>query len=118
MRTKIDTNHSVDAVIRRSMNSFIFCTNYDPIAWFIKKYNSAESSAFGSEFMAMKDCAEYSRGFNFFADDGDVLRSTVVICSTAKPGSTLKNKIHSVAYHLVRKGVSRDEWRTAYLNKN
>jgi hypothetical protein len=29
---------------------------------------------------------------------------------------TLKKKSNAIAYHFVREGVARDEWRTAYVN--
>ena len=32
------------------------------------------------------------------------------------PDSTLKKKSQSIAYHFVREGVARDEWRTAHVN--
>ena len=32
----------------------------------------------------------------------------LVICNTTMPDSTLKKKIQSVAYHLIREGVSWD----------
>ena len=32
------------------------------------------------------------------------------------PESTLKKKSNAIAYHFVREGVARDEWRTAYVN--
>ena len=32
------------------------------------------------------------------------------------PESTLKKKSQSIAYHFVREGSARDEWRTAYVN--
>ena len=31
------------------------------------------------------------------------------------PDSTLKKKSQSIAYHFVREGVARDEWRTSYV---
>ena len=34
----------------------------------------------------------------------------------SKPHSTLKKKSASIAYHFVREGVAKDEWRTTYLN--
>jgi hypothetical protein len=39
-----------------------------------------------------------------------------VLANTTIPDSTLKKKSQSIAYHLVREGASRDEWRTAYVN--
>ena len=39
-----------------------------------------------------------------------------VLCNTTIPDSTLKKKNQSIAYHMVREGVARDEWRTTYVN--
>ena len=39
-----------------------------------------------------------------------------VLSNTSKPHSTLKKKSASIAYHFVREGVAKDEWRTTYLN--
>ena len=39
-----------------------------------------------------------------------------VLCNTTIPDSTLKKKSQSIAYHFVREGVARDEWRTTYVN--
>ena len=39
-----------------------------------------------------------------------------VLANTTIPDSTLKKKSHSIASHFVREGVSRDEWRTSYVN--
>ena len=36
--------------------------------------------------------------------------------NTTIPDSTLKKKSQSIAYHFVREGVARDEWRTSYVN--
>ena len=41
-----------------------------------------------------------------------------VLCNTTIPDSTLKKKSQSIAYHLVREGVARDEWRTAYIKSD
>ena len=32
------------------------------------------------------------------------------------PHSTLKKKSSSIAYHYVRGGCAKDEWRTTYIN--
>ena len=39
-----------------------------------------------------------------------------VMANTTIPDSTLKKKNQSIAYHFVREGAARDEWRTAYVN--
>ena len=86
---------------------------------------SVESSSFGSEFIAMKQCCEYLRGLRYklrmmgipvngccfiYGDNKSVLANTSI------PDSTLKKKSQSIAYHFVREGAARDEWRTAYVN--
>jgi hypothetical protein len=39
-----------------------------------------------------------------------------VLANTTEPGSTLKKKSQSIAYHFVLEGVAKDEWRTSYVN--
>ena len=38
------------------------------------------------------------------------------LANTAIPDSALKKKSQSVACHMVREGVARDEWRAAHVN--
>ena len=38
------------------------------------------------------------------------------LCNTTMPDLTLKKKSQSIAYHLTREGVARDEWRTTHVN--
>ena len=82
-------------------------------------------SSFGAEFIAMKQCCEYLRGLRYklrmlgipvegpsfiFGDNQSVLANTSV------PESQIKKKSQSIAYHFIREGVARDEWRTSYVN--
>ena len=39
-----------------------------------------------------------------------------VLANTTAPDSQLKKKSNSIAYHFVRDGCARDEWRTTYVN--
>ena len=39
-----------------------------------------------------------------------------VLNNTSRPHLTLKKKLSSIAFHFVREGTARDEWRTAYIN--
>ena len=41
-----------------------------------------------------------------------------VLANTTIPDSTLKKKSQSIAYHMIREGAARDEWRTTYVNTN
>jgi len=127
IRGKVDADHASDTVTRRSRTGFIVYLNCAPVYWHSKKQNSVESSSFGSEFIAMKQLCEYLKGLKYklqmmgipcdgpafvYGDNQSVLANTTI------PESTLKKKCQSIAYHLIREGVARDEWRTAYVNTN
>ena len=54
-----------------------------------------------------------------FTREGPVLmhgHNQSASCNTTVPDSTLKMKHQIIVCHLVREGVTRDEWRTAYGN--
>jgi hypothetical protein len=125
MRAYVDADHASNTVTRRSRTGFIVYLNNAPIFWYSKKQSTIETSSFGSEFMAMKHCTEYIRGLRYklrmmgipcelpsliYGDNQSVLSNTTI------PDSVLKKKSNSIAYHFVREGCARDEWRTAYIN--
>ena len=125
MRALVDADHATDSMTRKSRTGFLVFLNSAPIYWMSKKQTSVETSSFGSEFIAMKLCCEYVRGLRYklrmmgisceeptyiYGDNQSVLSNTTI------PESTLKKKSHSIAYHFVREGVARDEWRTTYIN--
>jgi len=75
----------------------------------------------------MKAYCEYVRGLRYklrmmgipvdlptfiFGDNRSVL------VNSSKPHLSLKKKSSSIAFHFVREGVAKDEWRVAYLNTN
>ena len=41
-----------------------------------------------------------------------------VLSNSSNPHSVLKKKYSSIAYHSVREGVAKNEWRTTYLNRH
>jgi hypothetical protein len=125
LRAFVDSDHAGDVATRRSRTGFVIFLNSAPIYWFSKKQTSVETSSFGSEFIAMKQCCEYIRGLRYklrmmgipvegpayiFGDNQSVL------ANTSRPHSTLKKKSSSIAYHFVREGVAKDEWRTTYID--
>jgi hypothetical protein len=125
MRAYVDADHATDSITRRSRTGFLVYLNSAPIYWTSKKQISVETSSFGSEFTAMKQCTEYVRGLRYklrmmgipcegptyvYGDNQSVLFNTTI------PESTLKKKTQSIAYHFVREGAAKDEWRTAYVN--
>ena len=127
IRAKVDADHATDTVTRRSRTGFIVYLNSAPIYWMSKKQSSIESSSFGSEFTAMKQCCEYIRGLRYklrmlgIPCEGPAYiewDNQSVLANTTVPDSMLKKKSQSIAYHFIREGVARDEWRTAYVNTN
>ena len=125
MRAFVDSDHAGDSVTRRSRTGFIVFLNSAPTYWYSKKQASINTSSFGSEFVAMKQYCEYIRGLRYklrmmgitvdkptfiFAENQSVLANVTM------PHSVLKKKSSSIAYHFVREGVTKDEWRTTYLN--
>ena len=125
MRAKVDADHASDTISRRSRTGFLIDLNCALVYWWNKKQTSVESSSFGSEFVAMKRCCECIRGLRYklrmmgipvegptciHGDNQSVLANRTI------PDSTLKQKSQSIAYHFVHEGVSRDEWRTSYVN--
>ena len=125
MHVKVNADHALDTITRRSRMGFLVYLNCAPIYWRSKKQNYVESSSFGSEFIALKQCCEYVRGLRYklrmmgiscddpifiYGDNQSVLANTTV------PDSTLKKKSQSIAYHFVREGAAWDKWRTTYIN--
>ena len=125
IRVYVDSDHAGDLITRRSRTGFIVFLNNAPIYSSSKKQGSCETSTFGSEFIAMKQATEYVHGLRFklrmmgitvdepayvFGDNQSVL------ANTSAPASTLKTKSNAIAYHFVREGCAKDEWRTAYIN--
>ena len=125
MRAKVDADHAGDTVTRRSRTGFLVYLNSALVCWLSGKQTSVESSSFGSEFVAMKHCCEYLRGLRYklrmmgIPCDGPAYiqgDNQSVLANTTIPNSTLKKKNQSIAYHLIREGAARDEWRTSYVN--
>ena len=125
IRAKVDADHAGDTVTRRSRTGFLVYLNSSLVCWISKKQASVETSSFGSEFVAMKQCCEYLRGLRYKLRmmgipcdypvyiQGD---NQSVLANTTMPNSTLKKKNQSIAYHFIREGAARDEWRTSYVN--
>ena len=115
MHAKIDADHASDTVTRRSRTGMLVWLNLSLIHWWSKKQNSVESSSFGSEFIAMKQCCEYLKGLRYKLRmmgipvmgpayiSGD---NQSVLANTTNPDSTLKKKSQSIAYHFVREEVA------------
>ena len=122
---KVDADHASDTVTRRSRTGFFVCLNCALVCWLSKKQTSCELSAFGSEFVAMKQVCERLQGLrcklrmmgvpcegpaHIRGDNQSVLASHGI------PDSMLKKKSQSTAHHFVQEGAARDEWRASRVN--
>ena len=125
MQAYINADHAGESITRRYRTGYLVYLNFAPVYWMSKKEISIETSSFGSEFIAMKQCTEYILGFCYklqmvgipcnapafvFGDNQSVLANTTI------PDSNLKKKSQIIAYHFIRKGYARDECQTAYVN--
>ena len=125
IRAKVDADHASDTTTRRSRTGFLVYLNCALVYWLSKKQTSVESSSFGSEFVAMKQCCEYLRGLRYklrmmgIPVEGPAFiygDNQSVLANTTNPESMLKKKMVSICYFFCREGVARDEWRTTYVN--
>ena len=57
----VDASHASDKQNRRSQTGILIFINKAPVICYSKRQNSVETSTFGSEFTAMKQCCEYLR---------------------------------------------------------
>jgi hypothetical protein len=127
MRAFVDADHATDSMTRKSQTGFLVFLNSALIYWLSKKPTSVETSLFGSEFCAMKQCTKYVCGLRYKLRMMGIPcgeptyvsgNNQSVLANTTVPESTLKKKLQSIAYHFVRKGCARDEWQTAYVNSH
>ena len=110
MRAKVDADHASDTITRCSRTGFLVYLNCAPVYCWSKKQNSVESSSFGSEFIAMKQCCEHVHGLRYklrmmgiSCDDPTFIYrdNQPVLANTTVPDSMLKKKSQSIAYHFV-----------------
>ena len=62
---KIDADHASHTVTRRSRTGILVYLNCSLIHWWSKTQASIESTSFGAEFIAMKQCCEYLCGLKY-----------------------------------------------------
>ena len=63
--TKVDADLASNTVTRRSRTGILVYLNCSLIHWWSKKQTSIESSSFGAELIAMKQCCEYLHGLRY-----------------------------------------------------
>ena len=97
------------------------------IQWFYIKHSTIETSAFGSEFVAMKIFMETLQGIRYKLGMMVVPISgpsyiygynMSFICNTQIPESTLKNNISYICYHAVCESVAIGYSLTGHVGTN
>jgi len=78
-----------------------------------------------AEILAMKHTTEFVRGLRYKLRMMSILvkepafifgDNQSMLANTTNPRYTIKKKMHSIAFHFIRKGCAMNEWRTAYIN--
>ena len=121
----VDADHAGCQLTRRSHTGVLIFVNRAPILWFSKRQATVESSTFGSEVLAMRQCIDMIEGLRYklrmmgVPIDG----STKVYCdnesvvkSTTRPESTLKKKHTAIAYHRAREAQAAGHVSIAWID--
>ena len=124
----VDASHGANRVTRRSHTGYVIFINKAPIYWFSKRQQTVESSAFSSEFLALKSCLKEIRGLRYklrmfgipIMDD----EPTYVFCDNLSVvnncshiASVLNKKHTSIAYHMARWAVAAGEICVGWINR-
>jgi hypothetical protein len=118
LRLFVDSDHAGEHFTRRSRTGFVIYLNTAPTVWFSKRQPTVESSAFGAEFVAMKNGIETTRGLHYklrmmgVTIDGPTYiygDNMSVMHNPQRPESVLKKKINAICYHTVRESAAMGE---------
>jgi hypothetical protein len=111
----VDSDHAGEHFTRLSREGFVIYLNMAPILWFSKRHPTVESIMFGTEFVAMKNGIETTRGLRYKLRmmggtiDGPTYvygDNMPVVHNTQRPESVLKNKSNAICYHAVRESAT------------
>ena len=106
-----DSDHAHDVVTRRSISGIIIILGRTPVQWISKRQGAIETSTFGAEFNAAKLAVEELLALRYMLRCLGVKVTMPsylvgdnrgVITNVSVPGSMIKKKHNSIAYHKVR----------------
>lgn len=108
----VDASHAGNRVTRQSHTGIQIFANRSLVMWYSKKQPTVESSAFASEFMALKVCIEMIVGLRYklrmmgvpLDDEPSAIfcDNEAVTLNSSQLASTLSKKHNSLAYHMAR----------------
>ena len=111
----VDADHASNTEDRRSISAMIIFIGSVPYRWFFKRQTSLEHSTFGAEFAAMRVAVEEAVSavhtlrsigvpanmpVRIFGDNKSVMDKSTL------PGSVLKKKWLSIAYHKCQSNIA------------
>ena len=114
----VDSSHGANKVTRRSHSGHILFLNSAPVKWLSRRQQTVETSAFSSEFIALKQCIEDVEHLRFklrmfgipIHDYGEpthiLCDNNSVLTNTSNVESSLNKKHSSIAYHFSRWNVA------------
>ena len=122
-----DSSHAANKKTRRSHTGYVTFVNRAPIKWISRRQNTVETSAFSSEFIALKQCIEDIEHLRFklrmfgipIAEEHP---TTYIYCdnegvvkNATRVDSTLNKKHSEVAYHFTRWNVTAKVCSLAWI---
>jgi len=119
-----DADHSSNIADRRSITGIIVMLNGTPYIWKSKRQTSVEASTFGAEICAARIAVEEAIGtINTLKSlglpiDGPAeiyIDNHAVVQNTTIPGSSLRKKHLSIAYHIIREAQVADLVRIFHI---
>ena len=114
----VNASHAANKVTCGSHSGHVLFVNGAPVEWHSKMQNAAETSAFSSEFMAMKHCIEdfeclwfklrmFGIPFDEHKPETRILcDDEAVVKNSSKVESSLNQKHSTVAFHSARWNVA------------
>ena len=123
----VDASHGANKKTRRSHSGYVIFVNRAPVKWYSKRQQTVETSAFSSEFIAMRHCIEDIEHIRFkLRMFGIPLSkeqpSTCVLCdneslvkNSSNVESSLNKKHSSIAYHFTRWNVAAGAIKVAWI---
>ena len=124
----VDVSHGANKVTRKSHEGHILFVNRAPVKWHSKRQQTVETSAFSSEFLAMKHCIEDIEFLRFKLrmfgiPIYDERASTYVLCdnegvvkNSSLVESTLNKKHSAIAYNFTRWNVAAGVIKVAWIS--
>ena len=123
----VDSSHGANKVTRRSHSGHILFVNKAPVKWLSRRQQTVETSAFSSEFIALRQCIEDIEHLRFklrmfgipIRNDSEpthiLCDNNSVVTNTSNVESSLNKKHSSIAYHFARWNVAAGVCKIAWI---